>query len=192
MLESAALSYVLETLKGPCLCPVHKTKTWLCQPTAATCMHKHTLFRSGQHGIMSVIAADVHLGAFREPRLPARIIHLFLLFLCIPFASTICCVSLQGYPELLVLFLFDHNLLQKIRSTWSVNHCGSAAKRLPVLLQVVMTRYAHASNKLLGIQIDAAINPGTVQSQPLVLQKRLYSTFAGTTTLQQALVHLTA
>ena len=23
-----------------------------------------------------------------------------------------------------------------------------------------MTRYAHASNKLLGIQIDAAINPG--------------------------------
>ena len=28
-------------------------------------------------------------------------------------------------------------------------------------LQVVMTRYAHASNKLLGIQIDAAINPGT-------------------------------
>ena len=30
-----------------------------------------------------------------------------------------------------------------------------------VWLQVVMTRYAHASNKLLGIQIDAAINPGT-------------------------------
>ncbi len=28
------------------------------------------------------------------------------------------------------------------------------------MLQVVMTRYAHASNKLLGIQIDAAINPG--------------------------------
>lgn len=24
-----------------------------------------------------------------------------------------------------------------------------------------MTRYAHASNKLLGIQIDAAINPGS-------------------------------
>lgn len=28
-------------------------------------------------------------------------------------------------------------------------------------MQVVMTRYAHASNKLLGIQIDAAINPGS-------------------------------
>ena len=26
--------------------------------------------------------------------------------------------------------------------------------------RVTMTRYAHASNKLLGIQIDAAINPG--------------------------------
>ena len=25
-----------------------------------------------------------------------------------------------------------------------------------------MTRYAHASNKLLGIQIDAAINPGII------------------------------
>ena len=27
-----------------------------------------------------------------------------------------------------------------------------------------MTRYAHASNKLLGIQIDAAINPGIAAS----------------------------
>ena len=35
-------------------------------------------------------------------------------------------------------------------------HCQT----LYSLLQVVMTRYAHASNKLLGIQIDAAINPG--------------------------------
>ena len=29
-----------------------------------------------------------------------------------------------------------------------------------IVSRVVMTRYAHASNKLLGIQIDAAINPG--------------------------------
>ena len=30
-----------------------------------------------------------------------------------------------------------------------------------------MTRYAHASNKLLGIQIDAAINPGELLSMDL-------------------------
>ena len=29
-----------------------------------------------------------------------------------------------------------------------------------IVSRVVMTRYAHSSNKLLGIQIDAAINPG--------------------------------
>ena len=29
-----------------------------------------------------------------------------------------------------------------------------------IVSRVTMTRYAHASNKLLGIQIDAAINPG--------------------------------
>ena len=29
-----------------------------------------------------------------------------------------------------------------------------------IVSRVVMTRYAIASNKLLGIQIDAAINPG--------------------------------
>ena len=29
-----------------------------------------------------------------------------------------------------------------------------------IVSRVVMTRYTHASNKLLGIQIDAAINPG--------------------------------
>ena len=31
-----------------------------------------------------------------------------------------------------------------------------------IVSRVVMTRYAHSSNKLLGIQIDAAINPGAV------------------------------
>ena len=29
-----------------------------------------------------------------------------------------------------------------------------------IVSRVTMTRYTHASNKLLGIQIDAAINPG--------------------------------
>lgn len=42
-----------------------------------------------------------------------------------------------------------------------------------IMSQVVMTRYAHASNKLLGIQIDAAINPG--ESAPLHLAHDLQS-----------------
>ena len=37
-----------------------------------------------------------------------------------------------------------------------------------ILSRVVMTRYAHASNKLLGIQIDAAINPGNSVRQPSI------------------------
>ena len=43
--------------------------------------------------------------------------------------------------------------------------CGSGL----ACLQVVMTRYAHASNKLLGIQIDAAINPGKAAALQLSL-----------------------
>ena len=34
-----------------------------------------------------------------------------------------------------------------------------------IVSRVVMTRYAHSSNKLLGIQIDAAINPGNSVSE---------------------------
>ena len=56
-----------------------------------------------------------------------------------------------------------------------------------IVSRVVMTRYAHASNKLLGIQIDAAINPGNsggpafldLQQVALLIRKVLLEGFGG-------------